>query len=483
MLIPLQIQNLLHMVAALCVKMRSIIFRSMLELDVASTPDLLSQFAGIIPLACHLASPRYAFQLVGAAALTHRLSVSMFPRLGVFKNIATLLKEGPQFFDRVGSLGTQEVWDVSWGSTFPCANGAASTIVASYAIQQSRRRETAQTSASGNASRQVVEGSMARGVEGTTIATNASRGSFQSSRLEKEGSISSSMVEKVASPEFYRGQELHVLQVSRRQPNISWYCKVIESVHVQNLAYLALIGCAAVMAFCQLYATMAALLIGVLSKIACRFTNIQKPLSFLENNEKHDACMLVAAHRNASVWYLYIGDRGVVDHLLNKDMVRVEPRSALLANYFQLAHILQVIAMAFAAAHRGWDGAVMVLMMLVSWFAEWEFEDRHLAKHWMNKHGIGVEARSFHFGRRTQMICAIHSFSGARSRQWMDSIIVPSLRRDTLLDRLGNSATAPQTTSETLLAPSDEAQICQQKAQVETAVEIIKRAVAGMEDA
>ena len=49
------------------------------------------------------------------------------PRLGLYDGIARLLKQGPDFLDQASSqrvLGCT-VWDVAFGSVFPCANAAA----------------------------------------------------------------------------------------------------------------------------------------------------------------------------------------------------------------------------------------------------------------------------------------------------------------------------------------------------------------------
>lgn len=99
-------------------------------------PNIVSEWTALIPLVAHLASYRHNHQLVGEAALSGRLNVSLFPRLGVLDGIARLLAGGPDFLDRVSTLGevSRHVWDVNWGSSFPCANGAASSIITAYAL-------------------------------------------------------------------------------------------------------------------------------------------------------------------------------------------------------------------------------------------------------------------------------------------------------------------------------------------------------------
>lgn len=101
-------------------------------------PNIVSEWTALIPLVAHLASYRHNHQLVGEAALSGRLNVSLFPRLGVLDGIARLLAGGPDFIDRVSTLGevNRYVWDVNWGSSFPCANGAASSIITAYALDR-----------------------------------------------------------------------------------------------------------------------------------------------------------------------------------------------------------------------------------------------------------------------------------------------------------------------------------------------------------
>lgn len=99
-------------------------------------PSIVAEWTALIPLVAHLASYRHDHQLAGEAALSGRLNVSLFPRLGVLDGIARLLAGGPDFLDRVSTLGevSRHVWDVNWGSSFPCANGAASSIITAYAL-------------------------------------------------------------------------------------------------------------------------------------------------------------------------------------------------------------------------------------------------------------------------------------------------------------------------------------------------------------
>jgi hypothetical protein len=59
--------------------------------------------------------------------------------------------------------------------------------------------------------------------------------------------------------------------------------------------------------------------------------------------------MLVAEHENASTWHLFMGDRGVVDSLLNKPLLII-PRQKLTAAWLKGAHFFQLLTMTFVAS-------------------------------------------------------------------------------------------------------------------------------------
>lgn len=52
-------------------------------------------------------------------------------------NIAHFVEQGPEYLDRASTAGhsSQQVWDVNWGSRFPCANGAAVSILSSHVLR------------------------------------------------------------------------------------------------------------------------------------------------------------------------------------------------------------------------------------------------------------------------------------------------------------------------------------------------------------
>ena len=109
--------------------------------NLAPLPTIVAEWTSLIPLVCHLASHQDSHRLAGELAITGSLYIGLFPKLGVLNNIARLIKDGTEFFDRASPTGNvgNEVWDVMWGSTFPCANGAASAIIAANALRNSKK--------------------------------------------------------------------------------------------------------------------------------------------------------------------------------------------------------------------------------------------------------------------------------------------------------------------------------------------------------
>jgi hypothetical protein len=202
---------------------------------------------------------------------------------------------------------------------------------------------------------------------------------------------------------------------------------------------------------------------GGVSKIVCKFLPVQRPPGYLQNNESHDACMLTAIHENASTWYLYRGDRSVVDWVLNKTMIGI-PRSRstqILYYYFRLAHYHQLLAMTYVAAQKGWDGVCLLCLMMIVWTGTLLFNTKRPAAEWMQREKVGLEVRSFEFTGRTPMIGAVQMISDGRillktqgnahrNTTWMDTIMAPCARRERWTDRLLCIATNQEVSSSDL---------------------------------
>jgi hypothetical protein len=203
---------------------------------------------------------------------------------------------------------------------------------------------------------------------------------------------------------------------------------------------------------CGIYGTAAMLLTSATSRLVCLVPSlVNRPADYLLNNEAaahhRDACMLVSSHPNALEWYLLVGDRGIIDTILNKPMfLKTRDRiraAAFAASWFQLAHLLQLTAMTFTAAQKGWDGVALIVLVAVDRTLRWYFRSRIQARHWLEREGIHVKTKSFVFSGRGPMVGAIQLYSGSTVTRWMDDIFVPHPRRDAWLSRLqGESPTA-----------------------------------------
>ncbi len=173
---------------------------------------------------------------------------------------------------------------------------------------------------------------------------NANNGSNQSNGEQARAPSNTASPNQAAASGFRRYQELHVLEFSRGAVRPTWHLKLFRllfSLQFELLVIVFLLATVALLCLYGLYGSATTLLSGIVSKSACRLAVLYRPAGFLANNEKHDACMLVGVHRNCSSWYLYIGDRGVVDHLLNKPMIESLRPSIWLSGWFKVAHMVR----------------------------------------------------------------------------------------------------------------------------------------------
>ncbi len=299
-------------------------------LSLAQIPSIVAEWGALIPLVCHLANAQHDYQLAGEIALMGRLCWGLFPKLGFASNIAQLQEEGMVYLERVSTIGgiSCQVWDVNWGSTFPCANGAASVMITQLALKQVRGG-TIELPESFQDLRK--------------IPTGRSRDTKESkTESHSRTACAQNPTQATVSP-FRRYQELHVLKFTRSVAKSSWYNRLhdlLDSLCFEVLAVFFLSSISVLLGLYGLYGTAAAVITSVISRMACRCVDLRRPAGFLSNNEQHDACMLVGLHQNSSLWYLYVGDRGVVDHLLNKPMVGLYSRNIWLSRWFKIAHVV-----------------------------------------------------------------------------------------------------------------------------------------------
>jgi hypothetical protein len=436
-------------------------------------PSIVAEWAALIPLIVHLASFQDGHRMVGEVTLNRRLSTGLFPRLGHLNGIAKLLRGGPDFLDRVCSTGSLSsiVWDVSWGSIFPCANGAARDLLTAYALRKSpdvidvkswttkhvTHREKSTYSTADDSCK--VHGSSASVAADQAIPKSPSSSTTSRSMQSKD-------VDAVKASVFSRPQVLHVVNCSRQNSKIPIYARLrhaLQSTLAEILWLLTLLGLVIVLCLFGSYGTANVVLSGGTSKIMCKFLPIRRPPGYLQNNESHNACMLTAIHENASTWYLYRGDRSVIDWLLNKTMIAM-PRSRstkILYYYFRFAHYHQLLAMTYVAAQKGWDGVCLLCLMIVVWTGTLLFNTKWPAAEWMQREKVGLEVRSFEFTGRSPMIGAVQIISDQRILQktqgnahrnttWMDTILAPCARRDRWTDRLLCLATNQEISSNDL---------------------------------
>ena len=354
--------------------------------------------------------------MVGELALAGHLTVGLFPKLGYLDGIWRLLHGGPEFLDRANtkSEASYKVWDVNWGSVFTRANGSATSVITDYAL---RKHEKAF--------------SMPEDVlkEPLHLPHAAAAAMAVSNHQNKAPSKST----------FRRYQELHIIRMSRKKKtrNLKSTLLLLMVSRLGNFFYyLILVALIIVLCLLGAFGSAGIIATGLVSKIVCLLLRAERPAGYLENNEHHGACMLSAVHENANTWYLYMGDRGVIDSLLNKTMLSCPPASWITMMYFRLAHVLQLLAMTFVAAQKGIDGVCLVLLLLINYIFQYLFGGHRMARKWLEAEHVSVDAHSFRFSGRTAMLGAIHINSEAREAPWMDSLLMPCPRIKVWLEEL-----------------------------------------------
>ncbi|KAI1119212.1 hypothetical protein F5Y14DRAFT_125626 [Nemania sp. NC0429] len=408
-------------------------------IPVPALPNIIAEWAAILPLVCHLATQRDDYLTTGDIALRGRLCVGVFPRLGTLSGLGRLLERKNKYLDsasgRAGSSRT--VWDVKWGSVFPCANGAACAAITRYLRSRDQAsapplRMPERLSPPDSRPPQLPHLSFEKPSPRSNISRISSCGDDSgANRPRKDDGVR-------------RNQVLHVYKLgycAQRRPSLGRRLDRIGlSVPGRILWSSLLLALAVFFALFGSYGTSVLVLCSSVSELVAQGVAVRRPSTYLKNTEAeahNDACMLVASHQNAMEWHLFIGDRGVVDTLLNKPMfVLPDRRSAgvFAAAWFWAANLLQFAAMTFVAAQKGWDGVSMVVLLAVHWALRWlPHGDRYLASDWVEREGIGADVRSFEFTGRTAMMGAIQILAGNACTRWMDDILVPHARREAWL--------------------------------------------------
>jgi hypothetical protein len=420
-------------------------------IDPPPLPNIIAEWAAVIPLVVHLASFRGDYITVGELALLGKLSIGLFPRLGILGSFARLLHRGPEFVDQASTKGSSNrtVWDVRWGSVFPAANGAAITAIIKY-VRERRQQQSSEIHI------QMHDGmGDAAKPQTTSNITGEKCAEVATTQVENQPGPRAPARPPRNTPSLIRNQTLHVLRFKRTGHQASSFTAALDRMRFStwyNMVFACLMSAAAIALIpVGVYGTAVILVTSAILRVLCLQVEVVRPQGYLVNNEDHDACMLLAAHENALEWYLNVGDRSVVDTLLNKPMIDMVPgaHGGGIGTWFNAAHVLQLAAMTFAAGQKGWDGVSLMALLAVDRACNWHFRGRRLAKDWLEREGIEVELTTFvSSAGRTSLMGAIQLYSGSDVTRWMDQILVPHPRRDAWLKQLAGEELPPGLTPE-----------------------------------
>ncbi|KAL9097524.1 MAG: hypothetical protein Q9165_000420 [Trypethelium subeluteriae] len=276
----------------------------------------------------------------------------------------------------------------------------------------------------------------------TKIETNKVAESDTASPDKAEIAVNRSQSNSATVSHFRRYQTLHVLHFGRVAAKAGHW-KLMDRLKSSNFytggSLVFSLILTVVLCLFGLYGTSVILLVSAISQLSSRFVRLYRPPGYLESNEaSKDAFMLTATHSNAMTWYLFMGDRGAVDTLLNKTMicVRGDQQEQWCSSWLRLAHAIQLLSMTFVAAQKGWDGVGLLVLVAIEWIRRWNMRKENLANSWLRKEGVHIKVRSYEFTGRGTLLGAVQALSNSRTTTWMDGIMVPHARRDVLLRRI-----------------------------------------------
>ena len=331
-------------------------------LSTSKLPAIITEWSALFPLVSHLANYGEDDRLVGELALEGHLTVELFPKLGYLDGLRRLLQLGREFLDRANanSASTFKVWDVNWGSVFTRANGSAISIITEYALR--KQPKVIQMPEEISINPKILPG-VAPAVSTVPIPQP-----------------------QVAKAAFRRHQKLHIVRMSRINHNRTVrgaLLLILLSRGGKVVYHFILVGLVVVLCLIGAFGSAAVVLNGLVSKLMCRILRVKRPPGYLESNEIHDACMLGAVHENAETWYLYMGDRDVIDWMLNKTMLTTPSASRLQIFYFRLAHFMQLLAMTFVATQKGIDGVSLIILLISNHALQYLFGGHRVARQWL----------------------------------------------------------------------------------------------------
>ncbi|KAL4964636.1 uncharacterized protein BDV14DRAFT_174465 [Aspergillus stella-maris] len=214
-------------------------------------------------------------------------------------SVAKLLRERDIFLDTASATGDPlRVYDVQWGSVFPCYNSAAAASVAANAF------------GNGTATPEITQEDLNDWIIEHKAELLArfppdviSHGSLAAAKSEVH--CGDRIGELVQRKRMYgRAQQLDIVFVSQRgkkarTPSIlhrPW------SHRLQVAAQLFLAaGTGAVLLSLGCIGKGVLLLVGSVSFLCSQFVQIKRSPLYLRNREVHTGCMLVAVHENATI--------------------------------------------------------------------------------------------------------------------------------------------------------------------------------------
>ncbi|EAQ83105.1 hypothetical protein CHGG_10923 [Chaetomium globosum CBS 148.51] len=377
--------------------------------NVPALPTIVAEWAAILPLVSHLASYRDDYAIAGRVALKGKVAISVFPKLGTLSGLSRLLRNPRKFLDHASARGgtSRSVWDVRYGSSFPCSNGAAIDLLIDY-LQSRRPPKTIK----------------------------------MPEKMDDDPAITGLHTkEKADARHFRRYQTLRVLSCIRGPRPAPRLLPKYSTTIIYLLYAICALGCTAVLALSGAYGTTAVLLCATFSNIAASLiVTVARPPGYLEHhNPGPTGFMLAAPNHNALEWDLFIGDRGVVDSLMNKSLFWIPQTrgTTWFGRWLQIGDTLQLAAMTFTAAQKGWDGVCMAGLLFVTWIIEvYNGRDTNLVHDWLRQESVVVEMKEFEFSGRFNMLGTIQLLTKTEVTSWMDDILAPHPRREAWLRRL-----------------------------------------------
>ncbi|EAQ83106.1 hypothetical protein CHGG_10924 [Chaetomium globosum CBS 148.51] len=404
-------------------------------LDLPDIPDLVEEWSAIIPLAVYLSSPRSDFELAGEVTLRGHLSVSIIPKLWALGGIAKMLRQGDVFFDTASGAGDPlKVYDVQWGSVFPCYNSAAALALTDVVFGGQKKKGPDITQEHLN--RWIMENQNELLRRFTLYDTGAGRAPtsdvFCGSSLE--GLIQRKRL-------YGRRQHLKVVVVSsvgvKSKRRRQLFQQLLKSISWHAFELALSFSMSGFLFSCGLIGSGSLLAMGALSRFCAHTIKFERSPLYLRNREVHEGCMLASLHENATSWTFYIGHRGMIDSLLNKPMVEPGKAHPFVLFYLRVAEVLQVLGMTYVAGQKGWDGVIFMILVFTIWLVRGASgNDKHAAR-WLEEEGFKAVGFTCEFPGRTELLGAVQLLSTEQKTYWMDGILAPVPRREIWLKKIG----------------------------------------------